>query len=311
MITYSKLGKIYRGNLGNQMFQIASTIGIAEKYGHNYFFPAWQYSKYFESQLPVADKDDSFKIIKVEKFDYYERAIGEGNYDLDGWLQTEKYFEQSKIKEIFKFKKEFSEELRKNHQPLFSRKTILISVRRGDFVNNPYFFQTSFKYYLLAIIKNFPDWVDKNLIFTSDDIAYCKYHFSFLKNAFFLNDLSAIEQMALAPQFDDFVISNSTFSWWLALLGEKKDSKVIRPIKYLRGEYSKQNNDADYFPLRWISFDENSYRLGNKYFKLKIKAFVYSLFVNIKFRYLKLKKMIKNFVKMILVILNMRKKEII
>lgn len=311
MITYSKLGKIYRGNLGNQMFQIASTIGIAEKNGQNYFFPDWQYSKYFQYQLPVVNSDESFNIIKEKKFNYYERDISEGNYDLDGWLQSEKYFEQSKINEIFKFNEEFSEELFIKHQLLFSKKTILISVRRGDFVNNPYFFQTSFKYYLLAIIKNFPDWADRNLVFTSDDISYCKYHFSFLKNAFFLNNLSAIEQMALAPQFDDFVISNSTFSWWMAWLGEKKDSKVIRPIKYFRGEYSNQNDDADYFPLRWISFDENSYQLGKKYFMLKIKAFVYSLFVNIKFRFLKLKKMTKNFVKIILVTLHMRKKEIL
>lgn len=311
MITYSKLGKIYRGNLGNQMFQIASTIGVAEKNGQSYFFPSWQYSKYFEYQLPEANIDDSFSVIKEEKFNHYERVLIDGNYDLDGWLQTEKYFEHSNIKEIFKFKKEFSESLISKHHTLFTKKTILISVRRGDFVNNPYFFQTSFKYYLLAIIKNFPDWKDRNLVFTSDDIAYCKYHFSFLKNAFFLNDLTAIEQMALAPQFDDFVISNSTFSWWLAWLGEKEDSKVIRPIKYFRGEFGKHNNDADYFPIRWIYFDENSYQLENKYFMLTIKAFVYSLFVNIKFRYLKLKKMTKNFVKMILVILNVRKRETI
>lgn len=308
MITYSKLGK--KGNLGNQMFQIASTIGIAEKYGHNYFFPSWQYSKYFEYQLPVANKDESFKIIKEEKFNYYERDLREGNYDLEGWLQSEKYFEPIKIKEIFKFKEKLSEELIIKHQLLFSRKTILISVRRGDFVNNPYFFQTSFKYYLLAIIKNFPDWEDRNLIFTSDDIAYCKYHFSFLINAFFLINLSAMEQMALAPQFDDFVISNSTFSWWMARLGEKEDSKIIRPLKNFRGEYSKRNDDSDYFPIRWISFDENSHRLEKKYFFLKIKADVYSLFVNIKFRFLKLKKTTKNFVKKLLVTLHMRKKEI-
>lgn len=293
------------------MFQIASTIGIAEKNGHNYFFPAWQYSKYFEYQLPIVCKDESFKIINEEKFNYYERDLREGNYDLEGWLQSEKYFEHIKIKEIFKFKKEFSKELRIKHQPLFSRKTILISIRRGDFVNNPYFFQTSFKYYLLAITKNFQDWEDRNLIFTSDDIAYCKYHFSFLKNTFFLNGLSAIEQMALAPQFDDFVISNSTFSWWMARLGEKEDSKIIRPLKYFRGEYSKQNDDSDYFPLRWISFDENSYRLEKRYFMLIIKTNIYSLLVNIKFRFLKLKKMTKNFVKKLLVILHLRKMEII
>ncbi|MDD3723039.1 MAG: alpha-1,2-fucosyltransferase [Lutibacter sp.] len=183
----------------------------------------------------------------------------------------------------------------------------MITIRRGDFVNNPIFFQLSFKYYLLAIIKNFPDWEDRNLIFTSDDLYYCKYHFSFLKNAFFLNDLSAIEQLALAPQFDDFVVSNSTFSWWMAWLGEKENSKVIRPIRNLRGKYSKQNNDADYYPVRWLSFDENSTQLENKYFILTIKAYVYSLFVNIKFNYLKLKKRSKNSIKMILKFFHLRK----
>jgi len=306
MITYSNLGRVYRGNLGNQLFQIASTIGIAEQYGHDYFFPDWHYSKYFENQLPIFVKDESYKIIREEKYNYYEWNLKEGNYNLDGWLQTEKYFEQSKIKEIFKFKNEFVEELIQRHQSLFSKKTILISVRRGDFVNNPYFFQISFKYYLLALTKNFPDWQDRNLIFTSDDLNYCKYHFSFLKNVFFLENLSAMEQMALCSQFDDFVISNSTFSWWIAWLGEKKGSKIIRPIKNFRGEYAKLNDDSDYYPDRWISFDENSFKLEHKYFMLNVKVSIYSLFVNSRFRYLKLKKMSKNNVKMILYFLNLR-----
>lgn len=307
MITYSNLGKLYRGNLGNQMFQIASTIGIAEKYGHHYFFPVWRYSKYFENQLPISEKDESFKIIKEEKYNYYEWNLRDSNYDIDGWIQTEKYFEQSKTKEIFKFKNDFVEELIKKHQSLFSKKTILISVRRGDFVNNPYFFQTSFKFYLLAITKNFPDWENRNLIFTSDDIQYCKYHFSFLENAFFLNNLSAMEQMALGMQCDDFVISNSTFSWWMAWLGEKEKSKIIRPIKCFRGEFGKKNDDTDYYPSRWISFNDNLFKLENKYFILTIKANLYSLFVNSRFRFLKLKKMTKNNIKMILAFLHLRK----
>ncbi|MDO9260647.1 MAG: alpha-1,2-fucosyltransferase [Flavobacteriaceae bacterium] len=305
MITYSQIGR--KGNLGNQMFQIASTIGIAEKYGHDYFFPFWQFSRYFENQLPIAYMDESYKIIFEEKYNYYERKIDKCNYDIRGWLQSEKYFNTNKTKEIFKFKKEFTEELYNKYQFLFFKKTILISIRRGDFVNNPYFFQLSFKYYLLAITKNFPDWEDRNLIFTSDDLAYCKYHFSFLKNAFFLENLSAIEQMALCSQFDNFVISNSTFSWWMAWLGEKECSKIIRPIKNFRGEFGKQNNDSDYYPDRWISFDENLSQLENKYLMLNVKASIYSLFVNSRYRYLKLKKMSKNNVKMILSFLHVRK----
>ncbi|MDP2088391.1 MAG: alpha-1,2-fucosyltransferase [Flavobacteriaceae bacterium] len=305
MITYSQLGR--KGNLGNQMFQIASTIGIAEKHGHDYFFPFWQFSRYFENQLPVANMDESYKIIFEEKYNYYERVIDKCNYDIRGWLQSEKYFNQIITKEIFKFKKEFTEELYHKHQLLFLKKTILISIRRGDFVNNPYFFQLSFRYYFLAIIENFPDWKERNLILISDDIKYCKFHFSFLKNVYFFDNLSAIEQIALGSKCDDFIISNSTFSWWIAWLGEKENSKVIRPLRNFRGQFSKQNDDSDYFPSRWICFNDNLFRLEKKYYFLIMKANVYSLFVNTKFRYLKFKKTSKNIVKMILFFLHLRK----
>ena len=156
MITFSKLG--FKGNLGNQLFQIASTIGIAEKNGQPFSFPVWQYSKFFENQFPVTSLEDVFEVLKEEKFNYYEWKLAEGNYAIDGWLQSERYFDRNRTKEIFTFKQEFKQELLKQNQHLFSKKSILISVRRGDFIKHPYYFQLSFKYYFLAIIKNFPDW---------------------------------------------------------------------------------------------------------------------------------------------------------
>lgn len=50
MISFSSLGKI--GNLGNQLFQIASVIGIAEKNKTKAAFPEWKYEQYFENPLP-------------------------------------------------------------------------------------------------------------------------------------------------------------------------------------------------------------------------------------------------------------------
>lgn len=306
MITYSKLG--IKGNLGNQMFQIASTIGIAEKNGHNYFFSDWEYSKYFDYDLPISCKNDNFKIVKEVKYNYHEWNLGKGDFDIEGWIQSEKYFNYDKTKKIFKLKNELFKELYPKYDFLFLKKTILISIRRGDFVNNPIFFQLSYKYYLLAIINNFPDWNSRNLIFTSDDINYCKYHFSFLKNAYFLNDLSPLEQLAVGIKCDDFVISNSTFSWWLAWLGEKKDSKIIHPIKSFRGLFGFQNDDSDFFPSRWISFNDHLFKLENKYFILNVKGNIYTLFIDLKFGYLSFKKKCKTFIKRVLVFLHLRKK---
>jgi hypothetical protein len=294
MITYSKLGT--RGNLGNQLFQIASVIGMAEKYKHGYFFPNWNYSKCFKNQLPVSYTDETFKIVKEKKYTHYEWDLGTENYDIDGWLQSEKYFNIKKTKEIFQFEN-FSLDLYEKYRFLFTKKTILISVRRGDFVNHPFYFQLSYLYYLKALLKNFPDWEERNLIFTSDDIGYCKYHFSFLKNSFFLEQLTAIEQLALGSKFDDFIISNSTFSWWIAWLGEKEGSKIIRPVKNFRGEFAKQNDDSDYFPERWISFDDKKFKTEKRYFSLYIKGFIYAFLVDVKYFFNKSKKQIKKLIK--------------
>jgi len=294
MITFSKLG--VKGNLGNQLFQIASTIGIAEKYGHEFFFPQWNYSKYFKYKLPVFYKDESFKSIKEKEYNHYDWDLGNDNYDVDGWIQSEKYFDVEKTRQIFEFE-EFSRDLYLKHDSLFSKKTILISVRRGDFVNHPYYFQLSYLFYFKALIENFPDWEHRNLLFTSDDIEYCKYHFSFLKNSLFLDNLTPIEQLALGVKCNDFIISNSTFSWWIAWLGEKKESKIIRPIKIFRGEFASQNDDSDYFPERWIRFDDSNFSVKKKYFGLYIKGFAYELLVNTKFLFHKNIKRIKKIVK--------------
>lgn len=306
MITFSRLGK--KGNLGNQLFQIASTIGITQQNNQEFSFPKWEYSIYFTKKIPEIKINENFYIIKEESFKYTELKLKNENYDLDGWFQSEKYFNNINTKELFLFEEQFISNLVKKHKFLFKKKTILISIRRGDFINHPYYFQLSFKFYFLAIIKNFPDWEKRNLIFTSDDIAYCKYHFSFLKNAFFLEGLTAIEQLALGSQCDDFVISNSTFSWWLAWLGEKRNSKIIRPIKNFRGQFAMKNSDSDYFPSRWISFDDNSYSLGSKYFSLMIKAFFYNLVVNTKYRYSNCSKIIKKYIRWFLVLLKLHKR---
>ena len=305
MITFSRIGK--KGNLGNQMFQIASTIGIALKNNQEFYFPGWEYSKYFKGKFPEIQKNEIFKNVNENSYKYEEFKLEKGNYDIDGWLQSEKYFDKSFAKEIFLFEEQFVDSLLNNHKFLFNKKTILISIRRGDFINHPYYFQLSFKFYFLALIKNFPDWEERNLIFSSDDIIYCKYHFSFLKNSFFLEKLTAIEQLALGSQCNDFVISNSTFSWWLAWLGEKENSKIIRPIKNFRGEFAKKNDDSDYFPSRWISFDDDPDSLGWKYCSLNVKAFFYNLFINTKFRYSYYSKIIKNQAKWFLALFKLNK----
>jgi len=267
MLTFLKLG--HKGNLGNQLFQIASTIGLAKRYNHKFIFPQWQYSRYFDFDFneQVLDIDD-WQTIKERNFNYHEWNIPDGNYSIDGWLQSELYFENIDVKKVFKFNEEFERGFLEKYHELFEKPTILITVRRGDFVDNEHFFQLSYKYYFTALLSHFSDFKKYNIVFTSDDIIYCKQHFSFIQNAFFLEKLNAIEQMCLASKFDHYIISNSTFSWWLARLGEKEGSKIICPVKNFAGPFAKQYDEKDYYPSRWIRHDERCHDIPNDYYRL-------------------------------------------
>lgn len=254
MITFSKIGK--KGNLGNQLFQIASTIGLATKNSHEFAFLLWKYQNSFKNQLPLLTLDISSFEENIEKeYHYHEWNFGTKKYDITGWLQTEKYFDKTLTNHYFEFSDSLKEKIERLYQKAFEKRTILISIRRGDFVHHKDYFQTPIHYYLNSLATFFPDWNSCNLIVLSDDINYCKFHFSFLENAFFGDGLNEIEQLCLGTMCNDFIIGNSTFSWWTAWLGEKKDSKIIRPLKNFDGEKSKQLNDKDYFPERWIKYN--------------------------------------------------------
>ena len=149
----------------------------------------------------------------------------------------------------------------------------------------------------MAVTACFPDWKSRNLIFTSDDIDYCKRHFSLFDNAYFLDDLDAVEQLAFGSLCNDFIISNSTFSWWLAWLGEKSNSSIIRPNKNFRGDFAILNNDKDYFPERWIAFQIINKHISFKYFNLLCIGEYFRILNYFKFQIKKLKKFSKNLIK--------------
>ncbi|MDL2143366.1 alpha-1,2-fucosyltransferase [Flavobacterium tructae] len=258
MITFSKLEK--KGHLGNQLFQIASTMGIAVKSNTQFCYPKWSYNDFFIRSLPLLQKSEWISF-NEKQFHYNSIEFDPQNYDLEGWFQSEKYFDIDLTKSYFQFENVFLQNLREKYQEAFRKKTILISIRRGDFVDHPDYFQLPIKYYIQALIAHFPDWDQSNLIVLSDDIEYCKFHFSFLTNVFFADNLSAIQQLALGSLCDDFIISNSTFSWWCAWLGEKENSKVIRPLHYFTTSKREIDNDKDYFPERWTVFNHLDLKL--------------------------------------------------
>src|ERR1019366_7610418 len=74
-------------------------------------------------------------------------------------------------------------------------------------------------------------------------------------------DLNEIETIAAGQFCEHFIISNSTFGWWIAWLGEKENSIVIHPGHLFIGRLAEENDAKDFWPERWVRNQKESYTL--------------------------------------------------
>lgn len=291
MITFKRFGNY--GNLGNQLFQLASLTGFSKKYSAPVSLPQWQYSQYFKGPIPdngipelvnVNLQEPQFHFTP-EWWDVHSKDYASRNINITGWLQSEKYFEhaEQEVRDMLTFKDDFYNELKKRYANLFTKPVIAISIRRGDYIDNPTYELLPIKYYLLALLEYFPDFRESyNIMLFSDDMDYCKLHFQCLDNAYYADGLDGISQLALGAMCDHFILANSTFSWWMAWLGEKiyvtdrkqvSTSKVIRPNFLFAGQYKKDNQEWSFWPERWTMLDHKIKRidLTNVTFTIPLK----------------------------------------
>lgn len=272
MITFSNLGS--HGNLGNQLHQLASLIGFSEKYGCDLVLPPWQYAGYFQGSLKegfiVTDMliEEPHYHYTPEFWDAYKNDFETKNIDILGWLQSEKYWQhcREKVFNELRFESTFEENTLAQFREIFRKETIAISIRRGDFITNPNFYFLPMAFYFGALQQYFPNYEQYNVLFFSDDLNYCNRHIRHFPNFYFAKGLNGIEQLCLMSKCDHFIISNSSFSWWGAMLGEKNASRIIRSPYQLTGELSKRFDTKDYYPERWLAFDHEKQILNVDFF---------------------------------------------
>jgi Glycosyl transferase family 11/N-terminal domain of galactosyltransferase len=261
-ISFSRLGNM--GRMGNSLFQLCSMIGLSKMKGAELCLPAWKYAKYFAGTIPVRHPR-GFQVSEPAFHHCGDFIPNDGrDYDVVGYLQSEKYWKhcEEEVRDMLQWEPKFSASIKKKYAEVFKKNTIAISCRVGDYRDNPNYEVLPAMYYILALYEHFPDWKERNLLFLSDDINWCKLHFGCLPNAYFANDFdskeyffseTAAEQLCVGSLCDDFIISNSTFGWWLSYLANK--GKTIRPAHYLAGKLKQQCDMKDFWPEEWIEFD--------------------------------------------------------
>jgi hypothetical protein len=266
-VAFPELGRL--GRLGNQLFQIASTIGVAKKYGYYPIFPPWFYAQYFQN--PILQ----FETMPVGMI-YYERSFAfqdifiDGPTHLVGFFQSEKYFLdcESEIRKYFAPRMEFIDQLQNHFGKLLNQKTCSIHVRRTDYVGDPLFADLGQSNYYEDAMEQFES--DTVFLCFSDDIPWCKKRFSD-RRFVFIEGLKDIADLYLMLQCRGNIIANSTFSWWGAWLNPHKDKKVIAPAKWFQGEranpmnpflgwpyYRGYHDTKDLLPKEWIQIPVRS-----------------------------------------------------
>jgi hypothetical protein len=162
---------------------------------------------------------------------------------LDGYFQSEKYSQRIKknILKSFKLKKEL------DNQILFIKKIFLdqnfigVHVRRGDYFNNPSVKKwhgiCNLDYYERGISYLLNKYPDSRVAIFSDNIDWCKKHLTNIENPFYVSEyaknnkieLRSSQELILLSQCQNFVISNSTFSWWAQYLCMNNEKKIVSP----------------------------------------------------------------------------------
>jgi len=226
------------GRLGNQLFAIASTIGLALRHGYTPRFPVdWKYrdvfnipNEWFGEMLALPGHKEK----GYEYDDSIEFALSTETHStsLSGYLQSPKYWAG------------YEDQVRQHLTPKGCKPGSLDAVgihyRRGDYVGNPNYLFLDFEYYVKAARTLQGSFFD--VIARSDDPQ--------LINDMYSQTIGTeIEDFISLAECKEHITSNSTYSWWAAYLS---GGKVVAPKEWFAGELAKRCTTKDLLPENWI-----------------------------------------------------------
>lgn len=269
MITFPQLA--HAGRLGNQLWEIASTFGMASVARTEPRFPAWDYQPYFNvppewftgcmvpgavearSLVPHLDERASVYLQDYGLFRHVEHEVRLAFEPSDAATAI--------LSDIWE--RQFAE---------LERPLISVHVRRGDNVTHPP------GYHPLRSMQYFRDALDRHpdgsIIVFSDDYAWCRANFEaethrdvalfyegvarpreyvdrYLYDSAPILDWIDIQLMAAC---DHHILSNSSYAWWGAFLSQ--DQMPIYPSHWF-GSLVKEFTDSSLmFPPHWIELPD-------------------------------------------------------
>jgi hypothetical protein len=187
-------------------------------------------------------------------FDSNIFSLGSDMY-LDGYWQSPKYFTniEDVIRKDFTLKNKLPSHIENLKEVIEKENSLCVHVRRGDYVGNKHHEVVGKEYYEKAIEKMKSLTMISKIYVFSDDIKWCEENMKFDAPTMFVGEEYAGQKaeghLVLMSTCKNFIIPNSSFSWWGAWLSNNKDKKVIVPKKWFPFLII---NEADIISEGWI-----------------------------------------------------------
>lgn len=241
--------KIWQKKVAHIFSSISYRIGKKLGYNISYKF-----------DLIVAPLLNLFGIYNVDNgYIKFKKALTKNKYII-GYLQSEQYFsdnqgtikkELSPKQSLTKKNKVLSEEMKKCN-------SICIHIRRGDFVDVGAIV-CSEKYYIEAAKYLNKKLKDAQFYIFSNDIDWVKENIKFpMKVNYIEGNNPSYEEIMLMSSCNNFIISNSTFSWWGQYLSNNNNKIVIAPNRWF-----VDGQKEDIYQQNWLILDKNGKLVKN------------------------------------------------
>lgn len=271
MITFSRLGKV--GRLGNQLWQLASTAGIAQTLGQPVGFLQWDYRPYFN--VPDEFFPEDFMSRRWRKTEAHQtELVNHMDPRCREYLQDRHLWETiaDQVWNWFQPSEVALGSLRNNEfwWDELERPWLSIHVRRGDNAQAPnnYHPLRPWSYYEQAIESLRGEF--NSIVVFSDDPEWCRGAFAGYEVeypiAFHVGTPRAKEHepsyrsgpildwidLQLMSRCDRHIISNSTYAWWGAFLSH--DPAPVYPKPFFGSLLDYIDTDL-MFPEHWVGID--------------------------------------------------------
>jgi hypothetical protein len=235
-VTYRQLG--LNGRLGNQLWQIFSTVGIAKMNKKTPVFPNWSYmdsfsfpKSLFRDAIPTQAIESPYfaKYLKSQSGYLQDlKLIRDVGTEIGQWTMPSEKISQAV--EVLDSKYDF-----KNRHAMH--------IRRGDYV-------ALSNYHSLPPANWFREQIKDSTLIFSDDPKWCAQAFPGV-DIFVENEITSFHSMRLCG---DFTISASSYSWWAAFLSQS--TKVTYPAPWSQVDLAQWNTDL-FIPKNFVGIPFN------------------------------------------------------